>query len=95
MTITLMFVIVACGGGESTEPSIKGQKANELRTVEGLIQDVQSSSFFGLKSLAVVDDKGKSWQFEGEDIAIPGFAASHLREHMILGLRIVVTFEDD
>jgi hypothetical protein len=63
--------------------------------VIGNITDVQPSSFFGLESLTLVDEDGNQWQFDGRDVAVPGFAASHLREHMILGMAIMVTYEND
>jgi len=86
-TAVLVLVVAACGVASRAEP---GQENAE--SVRGLIRDVQSSSFSGIGSLTIEDDKGATWVFEGRDVAIPGVTPSHLRDHMLLGLPVVVRF---
>jgi hypothetical protein len=91
----LVWFLMSCGGNTSNSSSNDSPVSSQTSTVIGNITDVQPSSFFGLESLTLVDEDGNQWQFDGRDVAVPGFAASHLREHMILGMAIMVTYEND
>ena len=53
---------------------------------------MEASSLLELESLVVEDDDGVEWAFEGRGGSFVGFTPSHLREHMVLGMRITVTF---
>ena len=79
--------VLACSGGSGTE-SI----ADVAERVGGLIQDVQAKSLLELQSLTLRDDNGETLRFEANGKILTGFPPSHLREHMVLGLRVTVVF---
>ena len=78
---------LACSGGSTTE-SI----ADVTERVEGLIQDVEAKSLLELQSLTLRDDNGETLRFEANGKILAEFPPSHLREHMVLGLRVTVVF---
>lgn len=77
-------VAAGCGGGPEPAP---------LQTsVTGLIQEVEPRSLLEIGSLTVVDGSGTVWMFKGGDRASAGFSPSHLRDHMLSGLPVRVTY---
>ena len=79
--------VLACNGGSATE-SI----TDVTESVDGLIQDVQAESLLELRSLTLRDDNGEMLRFEAKGKILTEFPPSHLREHMVLGLRVTVVF---
>ena len=61
-------------------------------SVTGLIQQVEPRSLLEIGSLTVVDGSGKVWVFEGGDTTPAGFGPSHLRDHMLSGIPVRVTY---
>ena len=63
----------------------------ETERVLGRLIDVQSSGLLALDSIEIVDEEGRHWVLEG-----PGdfehLTPSHLRQHMVLGEQVEVTF---
>ena len=45
-----------------------------------------------LESLTLVDENGTRWMFEARGRQVEGFTPSHVREHMVLGQPVRVTF---
>lgn len=82
-------IVGACGNGSAggSEPG-----ASDVETVSGIIRDVQAASFLELDSLTVEDGSGVVWVLEGRGIALPGFNPSHLRDHMVMGLTVRVSY---
>ena len=80
VSAVLVLVMAACGG-------------EELKTVRGAVVDVQESAPFQLSSLDVQDGNGTVWHFEAREFE--GFSPPHLREHMVQGLRVSVTYRED
>lgn len=68
--------------------------AGDTETVVGRLIDVQSSGLLVLDSIEVIDADGRQWKLEG-----PGdfgqFTPSHLRQHMVLGEQLQVSFHRD
>ena len=88
----LVFVAVSCAGGTPDSTGSQTPQPDGFASVTGRIQDVKSSSFLAIGSVTLVDDEGVVWEFEGNDVAIPEFSPSHLRDHMLRGLPIVVVY---
>ena len=68
----------------------------ETQEIHGLLTDVNARSLLEVESFQVRDDQGTVWRFQ---VGASGFAAgghdftpSHLREHMVQGVRIKVSF---
>ena len=87
LLIALTAGALACGGNSAGGPSTEAAE-----TVQGFLQEVKSISLLELESLTLVDDKGTRWTFESHGRQVEGFTPSHLREHMVLGLPVIVTF---
>ena len=75
----LVLALAACGG-EGAE------------SVRGAVVDVLGP--FVLGSIDIQDENGKIWHFEARG-ELEGFTPSHLREHMVQGLPVLVTYDDD
>ena len=82
----LLIASLSCTGR-----SDQGSAASVAETVHGLITHVDSRSLLKVRSLTVVDDSDARWVFEA-DRRFDDFTPSHLREHMVLGLPLTITF---
>lgn len=71
--------------------SCQGDASHATEQVRGRIVEVQASSLLTLTSMAVVDDSGRRWEFVAQG-GYQGFPPSHLREHMLLGQPVTVTY---
>ena len=85
--IVVMSVAMACG-----EKSAQDAPAGETQVVHGRILEVEARSFSEIGKLTIGDDSGTTWRFGEQRKAMSGFNPSHLRDHMVQGLRITVTF---
>jgi hypothetical protein len=85
--------LIACGGDSASDTS--SQTIEEAETVRGLILEVNAKSLLELESLRLEDEGGTIWLFEGGGRTFPGLTPSHIREHMVAGQRVSVTFERD
>ena len=81
---TAVGLAASCSNGPDPAPS--------QTPVTGLIQQVEPRSLLQIGSLTVVDSSGKEWVFEGGQRAPAGFSPSHLRDHMLSGLTVTVTY---
>ena len=69
-----------------------GQAPDESREqVRGHVVDVVISSITEVESLQIRDEAGKIWDFKGAQGFI-GFTPSHVREHQVQGLTVLVTY---
>ena len=94
--ITLVFLVVsACGSGEirveGDFPSKFGSV--DVDIVRGVVIGVDSASISELRTLDVEDRMGEKWHFVA--VNYMGFTPSHLREHMLSGLPISVTYHEE
>lgn len=60
--------------------------------VSGVVLDIAGESLTEIESLTVRDGSGVTWKFVAEGYA--GMTPSHLRQHMVLGQRITVSFHE-
>ena len=87
--ITLLVIwAVACGSEEQP-----GTPAAEQSTVTGVVLDVAVGSLTQIETLSVQDDTGTKWDFEAEDYR--GWLPSHVRDHMVQGAPIIVTYHEE
>ncbi len=58
--------------------------------MRGQVIAVTARSFSELESLIIRDENGREYAFETEGFV--GFTPSHVREHQLLGLSLLVTY---
>ena len=85
LAMALVSAVTACG------PDIPQDEA-ATQTVRGLVRQVEASSLLELELLVVEDDDSVEWAVEGRGSSFADFTPSHLREHMVLGMPVTVTF---
>ena len=59
---------------------------------EGLITNVEARTLLDLESIEVTDAAGKSLEFHAGRQRFVEFTPSHVREHMLQGLGVIVTY---
>ena len=74
-----------CGGGGD------GSGTSEA-VFEGLITSVEARTLLDLESIEVTDDAGTSLVFHARGRRFVEFTPSHVREHMLQGLGVIVTY---
>ena len=74
-----------CGGDDG------GFRTSEA-VFEGLITDVEARTLLDLESIEVTDDDGNSLEFHAAGQRFMEFTPSHVREHMLQGLGVIVTY---
>jgi hypothetical protein len=68
--------------------------AGNTETVIGRLIDVQSSGLLDLESIEVIDEDGRQWKLEGSGV-FGHLTPSHLRQHMLAGEQLQVSFHRD
>ena len=61
---------------------------------EGFITSVEARTLLDLESIEVTDDKGKTLEFHAAGRRFLEFTPSHVREHMLQGLGVIVTYRE-
>ena len=82
VAVLTLFPAYACGTGERPE-----------NTVTGHVIDVSARSLLEIDVLTIEDDDGAEWSFSGRGYG--GVTPSHLRQHMLQAIQIVVTYRDE
>ena len=80
MVVNLVLIVIAlatCGG--------------KLERVHGLVVKVQNTGILEIELIHLVDDDGHTWKFEGSG-TYGEFTPAHLKQHMLVGEKIEVTF---
>ena len=69
-----------------------GDTAGPTAAVTGVVIDLSGDALNDIDSLILQDESGATWEFvlKGQG----GATASHLREHIVLGLPITVSFHE-
>ena len=75
--MAVLLIAAACGGDSE-------------KTVTGLIVEAVERDLVEIELLRVRDDDGKVWTFSTEGPV--GINAAHLRQHQVLGEKVVVTY---
>ncbi len=71
-----------------------GQPETPPNRVSGLITDVVAKSLIEFESITVTADTGEILELNSGDRRFEHFTPSHVREHMLLGLAIAVTYRE-
>jgi hypothetical protein len=88
MTTLLATWVVACGSEEQP-----GTPSAEQSRVTGVVLDFAAGSLTQIETLSVQEDTGTKWNFEAEDYR--GWLPSHVRDHMVQGAPIIVTYHEE
>lgn len=64
-------------------------------SVRGAILRVESLSLTNLGALEIRDESGKTWTFDAQGKRFALFTPSHLNEHQVLGLHVLVSYHRD
>ena len=87
--MAMIALSLGCAGGGTESPS-----ADE-RTVRGRLTDVKAASLLEVESITVETETGESFLLEADNRIFSGFTPSHLREHMLQGNLVTVTFHQE
>lgn len=86
-----MLTTLAAGcAGESDPASV----TDGAQTVRGRIVDLKARSLLEIESLTIRDESGETYRLEAGGVGLGRFTSSHLREHMVSGLVVVVTYQE-
>lgn len=77
-----LLLAAACGGDTAAG---SGQ-------VRGMVVEVVDRNITDVEVLTIRDDAGRVWTF-ATDPGFTGFTPSHLREHQLMGLSVLVDYE--
>lgn len=89
-----ILVVVALAGAVALVGTACSDSASADGPVEGIITQV-SGELGSVETFIVLDDDGKSHQFTPEPgLLFYGGPLDHLRDHIVTGQRVVVTFEE-
>ena len=72
--------VAACDGG------------SDVRTARGYVVGVESKSLLELNLVRVRTEAGETIELSAKGKLFPGFSPSHLREHMVQGLPVMVSY---
>ena len=87
--MVMIALVLGCGRGGTESPS-----ADE-RTVRGRLTDVKAAALLEVESITVETETGESFLLEADNRIFSGFTPSHLREHMLQGNLVTVTFHQE
>ena len=84
--MAMAIVLSGCGGGATGTQAVQ-------QVVRGEIMDVKARDLLRIESLTVRGPDGRTWVFESRGPL--EFTPSHVREHMVLGHQVEVTFHEE
>lgn len=85
----LTVLAVGCGGESGSTPATDGGLA-----IRGRIVGLNPRSVLEIESLTIRAESGETYTVESEGVLMGEFSPSHLREHMLSGLVVTVTYHD-
>ncbi len=83
IVVAFALVLTACAKTSNQEET----------SIRGFIRDFSASTLQSFDTVTVEDEKGILWHFSSNGRVFPGFSPSHLRDHMITGKTILITYE--
>ena len=90
--LAVLLTAADCGGDG------KSETAEAAFQVRGVVTDVQARSLLELESLRVVDEQNIVWEFRPGPQGVTGtghdYTPSHLRQHMVQGVPIIVKYTE-
>jgi hypothetical protein len=76
----------------------RGDTQDQTLRVRGVVTEVQARSLLELELLRVTDQRNTVWDFRPGPEDVTGFGhdytPSHLRQHMVQGVPIIVTYTE-
>ena len=91
----LVVLLITAGCGSEVEES----GGNPTLEVRGLVTDVEARSLLELELLRVTDEQNTEWEFRPGRDGVTGvghdYTPSHLRQHMVQGVPIIVTYREN
>jgi hypothetical protein len=63
-----------------------------LDTIRGQITDIRGASLLTFESISIFDDTGREWTFYSDGKRFSDFTPSHIREHMLSGASVEISF---
>ncbi len=88
--LAVLLTAAVCGDGG------KNDTDEAPLQVRGVVTDVKARSLLELESLRVVDEQNIVWDFQPGPGGVTGgghdYTPSHLRQHMVQGVPVVVTY---
>ena len=85
--LVLAVTATACGDGGA--PTVETDQ-----TVHGLLVDVVAASLLDLDSITLLDGEGNRLTFDAGGRRFDGFSPGHVREHMVQGVPVTVTYRE-
>ena len=74
----------------------RGATQDQTLQVRGVVTEVQARSLLELEQLRVTDERNTVWDFRPGPEVVAGsghdYTPSHLRQHMVQGIPIIVTY---
>ena len=74
----------------------RGATQDQTLQVRGVVTEVQARSLLELEQLRVTDERNTVWEFRLGPEGVTGsghdYTPSHLRQHMVQGIPIIVTY---
>ena len=90
--LAVLLAAADCGGDG------RGETKEAVLQVRGLVTDVQARSLLELESLQIIDGQNAVWEFRPGPQGVTGtghdYTPSHLRQHMVQGVPIIVTYRE-
>ena len=91
LTLVVLTALAAgCAGGPDATTATEVRQA-----VSGRIVDLSAPSLLELESLTIRGESGETFTLQAGGVALGQFTPSHLREHMVTGQVVVVTYHVD
>ena len=91
----LAVLLIAADCGSDVEES----GGNPTLEVRGIVTDVEAMSLLELELLRVTDEQNTEWEFRPGRDGVAGvghvYTPSHLRQHMVQGVPIIVTYREN
>ena len=96
--VLALVLVTALAAGCAGEPD-STTAADGGQTVRGRIVDLNARSLLEVESLTIRDESGATYILEAGDeadgVELGRFTPSHLREHMVSGQAVEVTYHDE
>ena len=86
----LAFVVVALSGCDQAAE----ETAEDYSSFTGTVHDFEAKSLLELESIAVANESGEVREFLADGRRFEEFTPAHVREHMVLGDLVEVTYRE-
>ena len=91
--LAVLLIAADCGDGG------RGETQELTLQVRGVVTEVEARSLLELELLRVTDQENTVWEFRPGPEEVTGtghdYTPSHLRQHMVQGVPIIVTYTEE